>query len=252
MLHVTAPPMTTACHVQLYNHDTHTYEDTDGFSFRHDDQNGYLFVYDSNGNVDRLCESFYKVIYVPAFDYFVCSNAKMADEFHPAYPLQPSGSVDIGFRLFKKPPPPQYSYSDKEYKELCESHEYYYQLHQISGFQSYYISGSVIDISVKRVTDDDESDETVTVTDNDDTSIPVPWLKMKNPKGGFYYYNTETGVVQVERPEVKEQEEQDDEDDEENQDQDEDGESWLRLKIKYKDGTFECYSLEEHEINYIE
>jgi hypothetical protein len=237
--------MTTACHVQLYNHGTRTYEDTDGFSFRHDDQNGYLFVSDSNGNVDRLCESFYKVIYVSEFDYFVCSNAKMADEFHPAYPLQPSGSVDIGFRLFKKPPPPQYSYSDKEYKELCESHEYYYQLHQISGFQSYYISGSVIDISVKRVTDDDdeEEDETVTVTDNDDTSIPAPWLKMKNPKGGFYYYNTETGNVQFERPEVKE-------DDEENQD--EDDESWLRLKIKYKDGTFEHYSLEEHEINYIE
>lgn len=250
MLHVTAPPMTTACHVQLYNHDTHTYEDTDGFSFRHDDQNGYLFVYDSNGNVDRLCESFYKVIYVPAFDYFVCSNAKMADEFHPTYPLQPSGSVDIGFRLFKKPPPPQYSYSDKEYKELCESHEYYYQLHQISGFQSYYISGSVIDISVKRVTD--ESDETVTVTDNDDTSIPAPWLKMKNPKGGFYYYNTETGVVQVERPEVKEDQENEDDEDQDEDDEDQDDESWLRLNIKYKDGTFEHYSLEEYGINYIE
>ena len=166
--------MTTDCNVQLYNYDTRTYEDADGFSFRHNRQNGHVTIYDRNGTVDRLVESFYKVIYVPEFDYFVCIMAKMENSFHATYPLEPSGEVVIGYRLFKKPPPPQYGYSDKDYKELCESHEYYYQLREIRGFQSYNMSGNVIDISVKRVTGDETEQSVTASTDDDDTSIPAP------------------------------------------------------------------------------
>jgi hypothetical protein len=172
----------------------------------------------------------------------------MENDFHPNYPLEPSGEVAIGYRLCKKPPPPQYGYSDKDYKELCESHEYYYQLREIRGFQSYNMSGNVSDITVKRVTTstDDETEQSMTERGDDDDDIPGPWVEMKHPKGGFYYYNRETGVTQLERPKVVQVEENQEEN------QDEDYESWLRLEIKYENGLFEWYSLAKYAINYIQ
>jgi hypothetical protein len=235
--------MPTDCTVQLYNYETRTFNDADGFSFSHNNQNGHLTVFDRNGKVDRLVDSFYNVIYVPEFDYFVCIRAKMENFVHATYPLESSGDVAIGYRLFKKPPPPQFGYSDKDYKELSESHEYYYQLREIQGFQSYSMSGNVININVKRV-DDNESEQTVTASTDpsvDDDTIPAPWVEMKHPKGGFYYYNKETGVTQFERPTVQVEENQEEED-----------ESWLRLEIKYENGLFEWYSLAKYAINYIQ